>query len=166
MKLRPPWLRQAVLLEVHRMSGVLAGGFLAGHLAGVLVDPSFTFGFTDLALGLTAPYRPLALTLGAAAMWMMVAVLASTAFAAEIPQALWRRLHFLAFPAYLAALLHGLTAGTDTGQPFAMLVYAATAGLVAALTVARLPRQGRRAPAQAGLNERPGRRRPGAPRWQ
>ena len=39
---------------------------------------------------------------------MLVAVLASTAVSARLPYAAWRNLHFLSFPAYALALLHGI----------------------------------------------------------
>ena len=43
------------------------------------------------------------MTVAGHAMWLMVAVLASTGLSARIPYATWRNLHFLSFPAYALA---------------------------------------------------------------
>ena len=71
-------------------------------------------------------------------MWLTVAVLGSTALSARMRYAAWRNLHFLSFPAYVLALLHGLTSGTDGSAPLALVIYASTASFVAAMLVARV----------------------------
>ena len=138
MRYRPGPLALTSLLETHRMSSSLGLAFLAGHLAGLLVDPTVSFSVVDVTVGLTSSYRPLQVAFGALAMWLMVAVLASTGLSARIPYAAWRNLHFLSFPAYALALLHGITAGSDASAPLALGIYAVTASSVAAMLVARV----------------------------
>ena len=92
----------------------------------------------DVTTGLTSSYRPIQVALGALAMWTLVAVLASTGLSGRIPYSWWRNLHFLSFPAYGLALLHGITAGTDASSTAALAIYASTASIVAALLVARV----------------------------
>lgn len=138
LRLRPGPAPITWLLEAHRMSGALALAFVAGHLAGILVDPWTGISVMDVTLGTTSPYRPTALLLGSIAMWLTATVLLSTAFAGHLKNATWRSLHYLAFPAYLASLLHGITAGTDSAATPAVALYAATAALVAALFAIRL----------------------------
>lgn len=138
LRFRLPGLGPTRLLESHRILATLALAFVAGHLAGILVDPWTAIGPRDLALGFTSPYRPAAVLLGSIALWLMAVVLLSTAFAAFLHIATWRALHYLAFPAYLAALFHGLTAGTDAASPAARMLYASTAATVAALFALRV----------------------------
>jgi sulfoxide reductase heme-binding subunit YedZ len=138
MRYRPGPLAMTWLLETHRISSTLGLAFVAGHVAGLLVDPTIGFSVVDVSFGLTSSYRPLQVTFGALAMWLMVAVLASTGLSARIPYATWRNLHFLSFPAYGFALLHGITAGTDASSPLALVIYASTASFVAAMLVARV----------------------------
>ena len=138
MRYRPGPMALTWLLEAHRMSSALSLSFVAGHVAGLLVDPTVAFTAVDIGIGFTSGYRPLQVAFGAGAMWIMVAVLGSTAVSARLPYATWRNLHFLSFPAYGLALLHGLTAGTDASSTIALAVYASTASLVAGLLVARL----------------------------
>lgn len=136
------------LLEAHRVSGTLALAFIAGHVAGILVDPWTGISATDVALGATSPYRPAAVLLGTVATWLAATVLLSTALAGRMTNATWRSLHYLAFPAYLAALLHGITAGTDSAATAAVALYAATAAVVAAILAVRVlePRTVQRSP--------------------
>jgi methionine sulfoxide reductase heme-binding subunit len=138
MRYRPGAVTLTWLLEAHRMSSALALAFLAGHVTGLLVDPTVSFAALDVAFGLGSPYRPLQVAFGATAMWLLIAVLGSTAVADRMPYGAWRNLHYLSFPAYALALIHGLTAGTDAGSTLALTIYATTSASVAALLVARL----------------------------
>ncbi len=138
MRYRPGPLAMTWLLEAHRISSALSLSFTAGHMVGLLVDPTISFSLLDLSVGLSSSYRPLQVAFGSLAMWLLVAVLGSTAFAGRLPYAIWRNLHFLSFPAYIAALLHGLTSGTDATAPLALAIYASTASIAAAMVVARL----------------------------
>jgi len=125
-------------LEVHRMSSALSLSFVAGHLVGLRVDPTISFSVLDLAVGFTNEYRPWQVALGAGAFWSMVVVLASTASSESMSYRAWRTLHYLAFPAWAMALLHGVLSGTDSGSPLALTVYAGTSAIIAAMLVARL----------------------------
>ena len=49
----------------------------------------------------------------------------------------WRAIHFATFAVFLLALLHGLFAGSDTSQPWALVIYWVSGLLVAALTTWR-----------------------------
>ncbi len=138
MRYRPGPLAMTWLLEAHRMSSTLALAFVAGHVAGLLVDPTIAFGVPDVAFGLTSSYRPIQVALGALTMWLMILVLGSTALAGSMKYATWRNLHYLSFPAYITALLHGLTSGSDASAPLSLVLYASTASFAAAMVVARV----------------------------
>jgi predicted ferric reductase len=146
LRLRPGFAPITWLVEAHRVSGTLALAFVAGHVAGILVDPWTDISTIDVALGATSPYRPAAVLLGSVAMWLTATVLLSTALAGYMKNATWRSLHYLAFPAYLSALFHGITAGTDSAATPAVALYAATAAVVAALFAVRIlePRMAQR----------------------
>jgi sulfoxide reductase heme-binding subunit YedZ len=138
LRLRPGPAPVTWLLEAHRVSGTLGLAFVAGHVAGILIDPWTDISAIDVALGATSPYRPAALLLGSVSLWLTAAVLLSTALAGRMKNATWRSVHYLAFPAYLAALLHGVIAGTDSAATPAVALYAATAAAVAALLAIRI----------------------------
>jgi sulfoxide reductase heme-binding subunit YedZ len=81
----------------------------------------------------------------------MAAVLLTTALADRMRYGMWRASHYLAFPAYLLALLHGVTAGTDSGNVAAVTVYAVTASAVAGTIVWRVAGRGWTAAGETGL---------------
>ncbi len=131
-----------VLLEVHRVTSVLALAFVAAHVLGLLVDPVVRFSILDAVAPFTSDYRPLQVGAGTIAEWLLVAVLATTAAAARLPYAAWRQAHFLSFPCYALALVHGITSGTSTGDTLALAVYSLTAAAFAAVLVIRLAGRG------------------------
>ena len=126
-----------LILESHRICSALALSFVAGHVTALLVDPVVRFSVLDALVPFTSTFRPIQVGLGTTAMWLLIGTLASTAAAGRLRYAMWRNLHFLAFPCYLVALAHGITAGTDAASAPALTLYATTAAVVAALIFAR-----------------------------
>lgn len=125
-------------LEFHRISGALALAFAAVHVAALLVDPVVRFTPLDVAVGFSSGYEPVGVGLGAAALWLLLAVLVSTAFSARVRYGAWRAIHLLAYPAWALALGHALLAGTDAGSGGGLAVAAGSAAVVAAAAVYRL----------------------------
>jgi sulfoxide reductase heme-binding subunit YedZ len=142
LRWRPGGTAMTWMLELHRIASTLALAFIVGHVWGLLIDPVVRFEPWEAALPLLGPYRPLQAALGAMALWLIAAVLITTALADKLPYAVWRRSHYLAFPAYAFSLLHGLTSGTDSGTALALAFYAGTASMVAATLVWRLAGRG------------------------
>lgn len=137
-RVRPANGPLTVVLESHRVCSALALSFVAGHVMALLVDPVVHFSLLDAFVPFTSSYRPIQVGLGTAAMWLLITTLASTAAAGRLRYATWRALHYLAYPCYLLALAHGITAGTDATSLPALTLYASTAAVVAALTFARV----------------------------
>ncbi|MBI5947990.1 MAG: ferric reductase-like transmembrane domain-containing protein [Chloroflexi bacterium] len=131
-----------LMLEFHRVTSVLALAFAAAHVLGLLVDPVVRFSVVDAVVPFTSGYRPLQVGAGTIAQWLLVAVLVTTAAAARVLYAAWRRVHFLSFPCYVLALIHGITSGTSTGNSAALALYTSTAATVAALLVVRVAGRG------------------------
>lgn len=138
LRFRPFGQAVTVLLEAHRIVSALALSFVVAHLFGLLVDPVINFSVVDLGVPFLSSYRPIQVGFGSLAFWLMVVVLASTALSGYMPYRAWRKLHYLAFPAWLLVLLHGVTNGTDTNSAPALSLYTVTAMSVVGLTVYRL----------------------------
>ncbi|MET0830882.1 MAG: hypothetical protein ABWY62_00760, partial [Acidimicrobiia bacterium] len=85
-----------------------------------------------------APWKPMAVAWGVAAFYGMVVVILSFYMRKHIGQSTWRSLHYLSFGVFLSALVHRLTAGTDSANPLVFLLYAATGAAVVALVVLRI----------------------------
>ena len=137
-----PWGPITWMIEVHRITSVLAVSFLAAHVLGLLLDPVVQFEPLDGFVPFITSYRPIQVGMGTLAEWLTVIVLASTAVAGWMPYRLWKQVHLLSFPAFILALLHGFTSGTDSGSTIAVGIYAATAGSLAGIFVLRLAGRG------------------------
>lgn len=86
----------------------------------------------DLLVPGTAPYRPLATSLGVIAAELMLAVYVSFSVRRYIKVRNWRRLHWATYAVFTLATVHGIAAGSDSGRGFAAALYALAAGSVAA----------------------------------
>jgi predicted ferric reductase len=138
LRYRPAGSALTWTLELHRICSSLGLSFVAGHVFALLVDPVVHFSIVDALIPFTSGYRPIQVGLGTITLWLSILVLGSTAFAARMPYVVWRNLHYLSFPAYLIAVVHGITSGSDTSQPLALGIYASTAAAIAGMLVARL----------------------------
>ena len=87
---------------------------------------------------MTAPYRPLAVAAGVISAELLVALALTNRYRKALSHRFWRRAHYLNFAVWLLALVHGITAGTDTGSTWAIAMYLSAAGLVGGLTAARI----------------------------
>lgn len=137
-RLRPGGGPLTLMLESHRICSTLAMAFVAGHVVALLLDPIVHFSLIDGFVPFTSAYRPVQVGAGTAAMWLLVAVLWSTAAANRYSYVRWHAVHVLAYPCFVAALAHGITAGTDSGNTVAVAIYALTAASVAAAGFARI----------------------------
>lgn len=72
------------------------------------------------------------------ALYGAVVVHGSFALRKQLGPKAWRRLHFLSFGVYAAALLHGLLAGSDTGRTGVQALYLGSGAAVGLLTAARI----------------------------
>lgn len=140
-------LAPAATVDVHRFLSLLA--LLAVGLHGVFLtlDTSVSIPVTALFVPGTSPYRPLWVAAGVIAAEMMLLVHLSFRFRKRIGVRNWRRLHFATYLVFAGATAHGLMAGTDSGQTWALAMYIGAAGAVIALTAWRITTPPRKAPA-------------------
>ena len=133
---------RTALLESHRALSVLGLAFVVVHIGGLLLDPVVRFSLLDVLVPFAASYRTVQVAMGAIAGWLVVAVVASTAYAAAMRWSAWRMVHLLSFPAWGLALAHGITTGSDSGSPAAVWVYAGSASVLGAMFVLRVAGRG------------------------
>jgi hypothetical protein len=136
--------------ELHGYVSLLALVFIAVHVVAVAVDPFTHFGLTAVLVPFTSHYRPIWMSLGIVALYVLLSVWVSSRLRRRIGHRLWRRIHVLAFAVYGAATLHGLGTGSDTRTIWAGALYAVSVALVGSLLAVRLL-----APAGRGAPRRP-----------
>jgi len=129
--------------DLHQFTALLALGFLALHVFSLLGDHFIGYRLDQLLVPFASPYRPSWVALGVVGVYLLIGIAGSSYLQRFIGHRAWRAIHYLSFAAFLLALGHGILAGTDSGQPWAMLLYTSSGGLVAALTTSRLLRSRR-----------------------
>lgn len=142
---RPNWL-----LDLHRFLGGLAVVFTGVHVAAILADSYVHFGPVEVLVPFTGSWHPAAVAWGIVGMYLLVAVEITSLLRKRISKRVWRATHFLSFPLFALASLHGLSAGTDRmALPFRGAVLAALVA-VTILTVIRV-NQAERAAQQGSI---------------
>jgi sulfoxide reductase heme-binding subunit YedZ len=132
---KAPRATTVALHQAFSTSGLL---LLVTHVVAQLLDLILPFTPLDLIVPLRATYRPVGVTFGIGAMFVMLLGVLSTSWGRKlIGTKWWRRTHSLSVPAYTLALLHGLMTGTDTARPAMFWMYLSSAGILLFLLVLR-----------------------------
>lgn len=124
--------------DSHRLVTELAYVFLAVHMLSLAVDPAVPLGVSGVLLPFTSDVRQPWTDAGILAAFGFVVVTISFSLRRYLGKLGWRLLHYGTFPLWAMALVHGVGAGSDAMRPWAILLYAATAGVVLFLTLYRL----------------------------
>jgi hypothetical protein len=130
-------LRAASVADVHKTLALAGLGALVLHAAALVLDSTVKVTPAALVVPGVVPYRPIAVAIGVVAGWLFAAVTASFWARKWIGARTWRRLHWLTYGLFAFATLHGITAGSDTAQPWARDLYLGALGAVAAATAWR-----------------------------
>jgi predicted ferric reductase len=99
--------------EMHRRISLLAIVFLAVHVLAAILDPFNSLGFAAALVPLTSSYRPVPVALGVVALYLFVALIATSLLRKHIGQRAWRAVHWASYAMWPLALVHGITSGTD-----------------------------------------------------
>jgi hypothetical protein len=138
------WGGRGVVFSTHAFATQLAYGFLALHLLSLAADPTVRFGAKELLVPFATAWHEPWTGVGVLAGELTVLIGASFAVKRAIGQRAWRALHWLTFPLYGLALLHGLGAGSDARAPWAGILYLTTGSVVVLFVLYRLLRGGSR----------------------
>jgi predicted ferric reductase len=129
---------------VHRYATELAFVALVVHILALALDPVVPLGVAGVLLPFVSAVRQPWTDLGIISAWGMLAVAVSYGMRRVLGGTGWRALHYAAFPLWFGGLLHGVGAGSDTGEFWALGVYLPTASVVICLSLYRLLRAGQR----------------------
>jgi sulfoxide reductase heme-binding subunit YedZ len=123
--------------DTHRFLALLGLGAITLHGATLLLDGTIHLTPVALLVPGASPYRPLPVGIGVLAAELMLLVYVSFALRRAIGMRNWRRLHWATYAIFAGATVHGLSAGTDTAQPWTFAIYLGAIGSVAATTAWR-----------------------------
>ena len=129
---KPPWW-----LDLHRFLGGLATVFTAIHLVALVADSYVQFGIVELLVPGASAWRPGPVALGVVALWLLVAVEATSLLQKRLPRRVWRWVHLSSYPLFWLATFHFVSAGTDAGSRPAVVAVYASSGAVLFFTASR-----------------------------
>jgi sulfoxide reductase heme-binding subunit YedZ len=130
-------LKPATVTDTHRFLALLCLGATAIHGAALMLDSTIQIGIAGLLVPGFVPYRPLWVGVGVVAAELLVLVYASFSQRKRIGAKNWRRLHWATYGIFAAMVVHGIMAGTDTTQTWALGMYLAAIGAVVTATAWR-----------------------------
>jgi predicted ferric reductase len=128
---------KATAVSIHQFLSTVAVVMLGVHLGGLFLDRFQPFGALDILVPLRTTYRSVAVAFGVVAMYLTMVVLMSSWLRKRVGTTWWRRLHLLTVPAFVLAMLHGITAGSDTSRPWMWWLYVATGVITVFLVLLR-----------------------------
>jgi len=127
--------------EMHRRVSLLSIAFLATHVLAAMFDPFTNLGLGAALIPLASSYRPVPVALGVIALYLFVALIATSLLRKRIGVKTWRTIHWASYAMWPLAVLHGITAGSDAFAPWMLVIDAACVTAAAiALTWRVLPR--------------------------
>ena len=124
-------------VEVHRWLSTVALALTAMHALVLIGDRYVRFDVLDVLVPFLSSYRSLAIGLGVLAAYGALVVHASFGLRRRLGARTWRKLHYLSFVVFAAALAHGLLAGSDRDAPGMQALYVVCLTVVASLVVFR-----------------------------
>jgi predicted ferric reductase len=131
-------VKPASAIDVHRFVTTLALGGIVVHILTLVLDSTIEIGLGAVLVPGLSPYKPLWTGLGVLAAELAVLVIVSFPLRRRIGGKNWRRLHWATYAIFVLSTAHGLAAGTDSGQVWAMDMYLGAVGAVAFATVYRV----------------------------
>lgn len=129
--------KRAAILSMHRFLGGLTVVFTIIHMGALYLDSYVQFSVGDLLVPFMSAWRPVEVAAGVVAFWLLAAVQGSSLLMRRLPRRVWKWIHLASFAMLPLGTWHGITAGTDAGQPWFRFGLAGLVGLVSFLTAWR-----------------------------
>ena len=123
---------------LHRNLSLLVLVFLALHVGTTVVDTYTSIPLTAAFIPFASSYKTAWLSLGAVALDMLLALVATSLLRPRIGHRAWRRVHWLAYACWPVAVTHGLGIGTDRSATWVFVLTMGCAVSVLAVATWRL----------------------------
>lgn len=105
----------------------------------LLFEKNYTnYTIINILIPFTTKQQVLSLSLGILAFYGILTLIISTDFLKKLGKKTWKSIHFLSFPTFFLALMHGILMGSDTNNIVMILLYSITGIAILSLTIMRL----------------------------
>jgi predicted ferric reductase len=131
-------IRRGRSVEVHRWLSSVALALVAAHILVLTVDRFVRFDLLEVLVPFLSSYRRVAVGLGVLAAYGALTVHASFGLRRRLGAKAWRRLHYLSFFVFAAAVAHAALAGSDSARVSIQAIYVSAATAVGLLVLYRV----------------------------
>jgi predicted ferric reductase len=122
---------------LHRNLSLLVVTFLVLHVGTTVVDKFVSIPLTAAFIPFASSYKMIWLSLGAVALDLLIALMATSLIRNRLGLRIWRWVHWAAYICWPVALAHGLGAGTDRSTLWVFVLTIACAAVVAGVATWR-----------------------------
>jgi predicted ferric reductase len=123
---------------LHRNISLLVLVFLILHVGTTVVDTYTSIPLTAAFIPFASSYKTAWLSLGAVALDLLIAVVATSLVRKHLGHRSWRRVHWLAYACWPVAVAHGVGIGTDRSATWVIVLSMACVLSVLAVATWRL----------------------------
>jgi sulfoxide reductase heme-binding subunit YedZ len=126
------------LVDVHGWLSPITLALVLAHGGVLLADRYVRFDVIDLVVPFASSRWPVAVGIGVLAGYLLLVVHLSFGLRKRIGTAVWRRVHYLSFGAFVLVTIHAIAVGTDRANPWVASVYGVLLLAVASLVGVRV----------------------------
>jgi len=134
-----PWPGPAISNEFHQFISILGMAFVVVHAFILIGDSYIHYSIQQVLTPFTSfDYRPFWVGLGQIGFYLWLVLVISFYVRKKIGNRTWRLLHFISFVAFLGAMIHGISSGTDSSEGWMQMIYWFSGGSVLFLITYRI----------------------------
>jgi len=100
--------RRLNIFRLHNWTAYFVLLLIVLHPAVLLLGGSTHFSLADVLLPIQSPVQPKLNTVGAAAFYVLLIVIVTSLFRLRMARSLWRKVHYLVFPAFILMFVHSV----------------------------------------------------------
>jgi len=100
--------RHINIFRMHSWTAYLVLLLIVSHPAVLLLSSSAHFRLADVLFPIQSPVQPTLNTVGAASLYVLLIVIVTSIIRLRITRPLWRKLHYLVFPAFVLMFIHSV----------------------------------------------------------
>ncbi|WP_223820785.1 ferric reductase-like transmembrane domain-containing protein [Bacillus sp. S3] len=131
--------KKARMVSAHQISGWYGLLTICFHLLLIWQDQYVPYSLAEIFIPFYAKNEPLFSGLGTLSYYLFFIVVGSSDFfIRRLGIKMWKKIHFAVIPAWLFMLVHGIAIGSDSSEPWALLLYLTSSSFILVLLFMRL----------------------------
>ena len=129
--------------QLHQISGWLGFVAVIAHMILLIIDQYEPYQISEILIPFMSSYQSILSGFGSIAFYLfLIVIVTSDLWIRKMGFSVWKKVHFLIFPAWILSLIHGIFIGTDSNNGVIMIFYGGTVTLVAITFIVRVIGEG------------------------